>query len=178
MCKVFPLFARSIALRLKGRQNSWFFIEDFQVQGLDTLVLKKIIILPLAAEEQLRFDISFYLFNYRLSIGVYLLHNVVLVYAVEQSESVLCMHVCPPSRAFLSASPQPLRAITEHRAGLPGCAAGSRSLSVSHMVLCIRHRYSPGCPLSPSPSCPHVLSLCLHLYSCPENRFICSGPFF
>ena len=105
MCKVFPLFARSIALRLKGRQNSWFFIEDFQVQGLDTLVLKKIIILPLAAEEQLRFDISFYLFNYRLSIGVYLLHNVVLVYAVEQSESVLCMHVCPPSRAFLSASP-------------------------------------------------------------------------
>ena len=40
MLKVFPLFARSIALRLKGRQNSWFLIEDFQAQGLDTLVLK------------------------------------------------------------------------------------------------------------------------------------------
>ena len=45
----------------------------------------------MAAEEQLRFDVSFYLFNDQLFIGVYLLHNVVLVCAVEQSESVTRM---------------------------------------------------------------------------------------
>ena len=29
-------------------------------------------------------------------------------------------------------------------------------------------------PPSLPPPCPHVHSLCLHLYSCPANRFICT----
>ena len=129
--------------------------------------------MPLAAEEQLRFDVSFYLFNDQLFIGVYLLHNVVLVCAVEQSESVTRM----PSLLGL-----PLT--------LPSHPSGS-SQSPERGSLCLQ-QLPASClfhtwrcvhviavrPLPPSPSRPHALSLCLHLCSCPENRFICSVPFF
>ena len=34
---------------------------------------------------------------------------------------------------------------------------------------------SPFIPPSSSPPCPpHILSLCLHLYSCPTNKFVCT----
>ena len=30
-------------------------------------------------------------------IGIYLLYNIILVSAVQQSESAICIHICPPS---------------------------------------------------------------------------------
>ena len=52
--------------------------------------------------------------------------------------------------------------------------AASHELSVLHMVVYLSQCYSRS-PILPFPAlCPHVHPLCLCLYSCPGNRFICT----
>ena len=54
------------------------------------------------------------------------------------------------------------------------CAAASHELSVSHTVVYKCQCDSQFVPPSPSLLCPHVRSLCVRLYFCPANRFICT----
>ena len=51
--------------------------------------------------------------------------------------------------------------------------AGSHQLFYTWQSIYVK----PNLPVHPTllfPPCPHVHSLCLHLYSCPANRFICA----
>ena len=67
----------------------------------------------------------------------------------------------------------PLWVITEHRAD----SLCSQQLPASSLLytacICRCYSLSLSHPLLPSLR-PQVLSLCQHLYSCPENRFICT----
>ena len=51
-------------------------------------------------------------------------------------------------------------------------AAASHQPTILHSVVYICWCHSHLAPASPSPLCPQVHSLCLHLYSCPATRFI------
>ena len=65
--------------------------------------------------------------------------------------------------------------ITEHRAELP--VLYSRfplAIYFTHGSVFMSNLISQFIPSSPSPLCPHIHSLHLRLYSCPENRFICT----
>ena len=86
-----------------------------------------------------------------------------LISAVQQHESAICIHIPPPS------SPTPLG---HHRApSWAPCAI--RHLPTSqqiYMAVYIHQCYSPNSSKPPLlPLCPHVCSLRLHLYSCPSN---------
>ena len=49
------------------------------------------------------------------------------------------------------------------------CLATCHQRSILHTVVCV---FQPSLPFIPTSPSPHVHSLCLHLYSCPGNRFI------
>ena len=113
---------------------------------------------------------SFYL------IGIYLLYNVVLVSAVQRSESAICIHISPPS--WTSLPPPhipPIQVITEHRAEIPVLYRRfPLAICFTHGSINMSILISQFNPL-PSPTlCPHICSLHLHLYSCPAYRFICT----
>ena len=97
-----------------------------------------------------------------------------LVSAVQQRESVLGISVYPlplqPSSQPSPSSP-PLSVITECWAGLP-VLYSSFSLAVLHMVAYVSMAALSSSHRLLSPLCLQVCSLCLHLYSCPANRFI------
>ena len=103
-----------------------------------------------------------------------MLYNVVLVSAVPQHESALCVHRSPPSWASfpLTAPTPPLRVITEPRAER-FVLYSNFPLAIFRMLMYICQWYSfyffpPLFPLL----CPPTYSLCLRLYSCPANRVI------
>ena len=94
-----------------------------------------------------------------------------LVSAVQRSESSICIRISPPS--WTSPIP-PSRSSQGPELSSLCFIAGSHYLSVSHMVVYICQSQSPSSshpPLPPRPS-PHIRSL--RLYSCPANRFICT----
>ena len=69
----------------------------------------------------------------------------------------------------------PNQAITEHRAELP--VLYSRfplTIYFTHGSVFMSNLISQFIPPSPSPPCPNVCSLHLHLCSCPASRFICT----
>ena len=124
------------------------------------------------------------------------LYNVVIVCSMQWSESSLCTHISPPSWTFLPPlHPTPLG---HHRAlSWALCATeqlptsclfytdsdlGSLSLFLNVTVHVSQHLLSKRLffllsqfvPPAPSALCPHVDSLCLHLYSCPADRFFCT----
>ena len=103
-------------------------------------------------------------------IGVLLLHNVMLVSAVQQSGSAICTHMSPVSWAsFPPLSPRPI--ITQ----LPVL---HRSFPLATLVYTRHCLYvNATLPTHPTPLFPlwvHVRSLYPRFYSCLGNRFICT----
>ena len=100
----------------------------------------------------------------------------VLVSVVWSSESVICIHTSLPS--WSSLSQPPLTSLDHHRTPCWTCAYSSSSPTIYlthggvYMLILISLSLHPTLP-RPAP-CLHVHSLCLHLSSCLENRFICT----
>ena len=93
-----------------------------------------------------------------------MLYNVVLVSGIQQCASAISIHL---SLSFWTSShhlhPTPFN---HHK-------AQSWAPCISPIVMYMFQCYSPNCSHVSLPClCPQVHSLCLHLYSCPENRFI------
>ena len=119
----------------------------------------------------------FFFKNFLISfffIGVKLLYNVVLVSAVQWSESAICISVFPLSWTSLQ-PPHPTH-LGRHRAPSWAPFAISRFPPASYFTFGSVYMSMPlshFVPAYPSPSpCPQVHSLCLPLYSCPATRFI------
>ena len=101
-----------------------------------------------------------------------LLYNVLLASAVQQCESAICIHISPPSWTSLQPlHPTPLG----HHRTLSWAPCAVQQLPNSHLFY-TQYTYASATlsihPIPLSLSCPPILSLCLHLYSCPKNRFI------
>ena len=106
-------------------------------------------------------------------IGEQLLYSVVLVSAVQQSKSAIWIHIYICIYPFPLGSPShPSR--SSQRAELSALYIRFL-LSTLNIVLYICQSQLPNCSnsLLPTP-CPHIHSLCLHLYSCPANKLICT----
>ena len=99
-----------------------------------------------------------------------LLYNVLLISAVQQCESAICIHISPPSWTSLP----PLHPTPPgHHRTLSWAPCAIHQLPNSHLFYTQYTYASATLNSSRSPfSCPPILSLCLHLYSCPKNRFI------
>ena len=120
-------------------------------------------------------DIEFYicgvLFHF-FFIGVKLLYNVVLVSAVQWSESAIRIPISPSS--WTSLPPFPLH-LGHHRGpSWAPCAIQQvpTTYLFTHGSVFMSNLISQFTPPSPSPPCPHVRSQYLCLYPCPTNRFI------
>ena len=89
-----------------------------------------------------------------------------LVFAVQRSESVLCIHI-----SLLSCLPPTHPSLQSAELSFL-CVMASYLRSVWHMVVCMSILLSQFVP----PSAPPTVSLfsILHLYSCPGNWFICT----
>ena len=79
-------------------------------------------------------------------IGAYLVYDVVLPSAIQQSESAICVHISPHSRKSLH--PTPLSSQSTDLSPLC-CIAASHSLSVLHTEMC--KYYSPNWSHPPLP---------------------------
>ena len=111
-------------------------------------------------------NILFYLFIY--FIGVQLLYNVVLVSAIQQSESATRIHISPlPWISFPFRSPE-----STEQSSLCYTVC-SHQLSVLYIVLyiCQSQSPNPSHPLFP-PWYPYICSLRLCLSFCFANKFI------
>ena len=116
---------------------------------------------------------SFYFFFIELKLP----YSVVLVSAVQQNESAPCIHIYLPFRTSLPLIPHPppIQVTAEHQAEFP-------ALYISFLLaICFTHAsVHMSVPVSqfiPSPAPAHVhpsIFLCLRLYSCPVDRFICT----
>ena len=122
--------------------------------------------------------VTFHLQSFRVSsrqrsgnIFFFLLgfYSVVLVSAVQQSESAVCIHPCPPSWTSVNPATH-LFCLSEHQAELPVL------YSTFPLALCFIH----GLHICQSVS-QFILPFCVHksahyicLYSCLPNRFICT----
>ena len=100
----------------------------------------------------------------------HMLYSVVLVSAVQRSESALYTHISPPSWASLP--PLSVPQSTE-QSSLYFIADPHQPCS-SHMVGYTCQSQSPIHPMSLPLLCSCIHSLLLCLYSCPANRFICT----
>ena len=109
-----------------------------------------------------------------------MLCNVVLVSAIQQSKSPVCAHVSPSSWTSLPTHHHPtLWVITEHGAELPAPYSSFPSaIYCTHAVYICTNPNPPVPPTLPFPTCPHVHSLHLCIYSCPAHTFICTIFFF
>ena len=74
-------------------------------------------------------------------IGIYLLYNIVLVSAVQQSESAICIHMCPPLWTSLP-TPIPSTPLGHHRAPCWASCAWYQLPTVSYWYLA---RMAPNC---------------------------------
>ena len=88
------------------------------------------------------------------------------------------VHTCIPYILSLSPTPPPHPSPLDHhraqRWKLP-LLHSSFPLTISHLVVCICQCYSPSLLHPPLHTlCPQAHSLCLHLYSCLGDRFICT----
>ena len=79
--------------------------------------------------------------------------------------------------SFLSLPPtlfpiSPLLFVPDHQAELPVLNSNfPLAICFTYGNVCVSALCSQFFPSSPFPVCPHICSLCLHLYSCPSNRF-------
>ena len=112
-----------------------------------------------------------------------MLYSVVLVSAVQQSESVICIHISPYLLPLASPAhppyPTPLGG-RKHRADLPvlcGCFPLAIYFTFGSVYMSVLLSYFVPAYPSPSP-CPQVHSLRLCLYSCPAPRFSRTNFFF
>ena len=105
---------------------------------------------------------------------VYLLYNDVLVSVVQRSESAFCIHICPPSWTFLPPYPSFHPSNSSQSTELSSLCYTEFPLATYFTnVVCICQSQSPNSSHPPFPSsCPHILSLHLHLCSCPTNKII------
>ena len=108
----------------------------------------------------------FFLLFFLFFIGVQLLYNVVLVSAVQQSESAICIHI---STLFWISFPFRSPQSTEQSSVC--YTVGSHQLPILYIVVYICHFQSPNS--SHLPWYPYVYSLPLCLYFCFTNKFIC-----
>ena len=106
-------------------------------------------------------------------IGVSSLYNVVLVSAVQLSESGICVHISFPSWASLPYHPTHLG---HHKAQSWASFALQKIPTVyfTHDTVRLLILISQLIPPSLSARCTHMSILRLCLYSCPGNRFICT----
>ena len=98
-----------------------------------------------------------------------------LVFAIQQRESAISVHLSPPSwTSFHTSNPHPSRLSQSTVLSSLCYIATSHELSILHMVMYMLPCYSlkSSHPLLSRTLCPLVCSLCLCLYSCPESRFI------
>ena len=108
-----------------------------------------------------------------------MLYNTVLVSALQQSESAICIHIFPISPPLEPPSrtpyPTPLGDI-KHRADLP-VLCGSLPLAILHLVVYICQCYSLTTSLSPLPPCvlKSILYICVFI---PALSLCLSVPFF
>ena len=109
-------------------------------------------------------------FIYLFLIGVELLYNVVLVSAVQQSESAICILISP-----LSGISFPFRSSWSTEKSSLCYTAGSHQLSILYIVAYI---YNPNLPIHPTPPLSafgvHMFVLYICVYFCFANRFICT----
>ena len=96
----------------------------------------------------------------------------VLASVVQWSESAICTHKSLPVGSPSTTASHPSRPSQSAQLSSLPYAAGSHQLFSLHVALHIRQLQSPSASLH-CPQGPHVRSLCLHLYSCPANGFIC-----
>ena len=110
-----------------------------------------------------------------LIIGVWLLYNVVtfcctmkwIIYMYTYISSLLNLHPTLLSHPFRSSQSVELSSLCY--------TADSHQLYILHIIVCICQYYSLSSSYPPLPLLwLHVCSLCLCLYSCPANRFICT----
>ena len=118
----------------------------------------------------LRSLLLFIFIFFNIFIGVYLLHNTMLVSVAQQSESALCIHMSPYPLPLEPPSHPPYPTPLGH------CKAPSQSpwlcccsppvnyFTFGSVCMSLLISLCPSFPL-PTP-CPQVHSLCLHLYSC------------
>ena len=98
----------------------------------------------------------------------YLLYNIVLVSAVQQSESAICIHISPLlGISFPSRSPPS----TEQSSLCYTVGLHSLCICFIHSSVIWRSQFTP--PSHPRTWCPYICSLHLCLYFCFANKFFC-----
>jgi len=111
-----------------------------------------------------------YIFNWRL-----IALQCCAGFCLQQCESAVSWHTSPSLWSLFPTTPpsQPSGSSQGTELSSLRYAAASPQLPISHTAAYIRQCSSLGSshPLLP-PLCPQIHSLCLHLYSCPTNRFI------
>ena len=117
-------------------------------------------------------------------IGVWLVYNVVLVSTLQCSESCKDTYIPslfnhPPTSQTPSHPPPCPTPLGHHRAlsWIPWAIhqlPTSYHISYTAVYIYMSVLLSQFVSSSPSLLCPHTHSLCLCLYSCPANRFICT----
>ena len=90
-----------------------------------------------------------------------------LVSVVQWSESAICIHVSPPSWAYLTLSPSthPSRSSQSTELSSLCCRPASHWLSILHVVVYTRQSYSPSSPHPPFSPHAHmsVLYICISI---------------
>ena len=116
-----------------------------------------------------KYSVYIYIFNYSIIDLQCCVHFCCAVKWISYTDTALLSRLDFPTLSHLPRSSQ------NTELSSLGDTAGSHLLSVLHMMVYICLSPSPSLSHSPLPSlCPYIRSLCLHLYSCPTSRFICT----
>ena len=105
-----------------------------------------------------------------------MLCNVVLVSAIQQCESAICIHM--PPRHLLDLPPTahpfpPFQVVIDYQTELPVLNSSfPLAIYFTYGNIYVSMLLSQFIPLSPFFSVSKIYSLCLCLYSCPAKRFI------
>ena len=147
-------------------------ILDFLTSAYLRLLIFPLAILIPAGNSSIRVALlmisSIYKVNTRVTINS-------LLYPFLSLEPVRSVNISPPSgNSFPPILSNLLQStgVTEYGVELPVLYSSLPPAVCLHAVMCVSTLLSQFIPPSPFSLCSQACSLCLHLYSCPANRFI------